>query len=30
MKKLKAQKMYLVFILLLGGFLVTGCGGDGG
>ena len=30
MKKFKARKTYLVFMLILSVFLITGCGGDGG
>jgi len=30
MKRFKARQIYLVFILLLSGFLIAGCGGSGG
>jgi len=29
MKRFKAQQIYLLFILILGSFLISGCGGDG-
>src|SRR5450759_3785780 len=30
MKRFKARQIYLLFILILSGFLITGCGGSGG